>query len=394
MNIKWYYYSDTNSSERDIVSILEKKQYELMSVSRIEDLHQHFIQNQHAVLFIKANTIYNVYDLCQEISILYPHVYIILIVPDNMENMRRAMQVGASGIVCSSYEEEEMREVVVQAEKYMQHRASKENTYSMNPIKKNSRVISICSTKGALGRTTMTINLAAAFVKQGYTVAVVDANLQFGDVAMYYDIKPKNTIYEWVKEGYGRSHYSIDQYMVKHNCGVSILAAPPRPEFFEAITGEHMKDAIEELKKLFDIIVIDVPSYFSDIHVNCLEKSDDILLLTISDLPTLRNSKLYIDTLQSLYVDREIKLILNRETKKMVLEPKRIEEILGMPIYMTVPNQYQVVSAAISEGVPFVLSQEKTPVAKAICQLVERLYMKEENVQPQKEEKKKRFLFL
>ena len=84
-NINWVYFSDTNTSPGEIKKLLEKDNYELTTTYQIDRLHGLLIENNQSVLFFKANTLYNVYDLCQEISALYPHVYIILIVPENME---------------------------------------------------------------------------------------------------------------------------------------------------------------------------------------------------------------------------------------------------------------------------------------------------------------------
>lgn len=393
MEINWYYFSDTNTSPGEIDEILKRKDYSLKSVLKLEDLHQRLIQDYKAVLFIKAITVYNVYDLCREISVLYPHVYIVLISPDNMENIKKAMHVGASDILRTSYEFEELLKVVVQAEKYMTHRAKKENTYSLNLLKSDSKVISICSTKGGAGRTTMTVNLAASFAKKGKKVAVIDSDLQFGDIAMYLDLKPKRTIYEWVKEGFGYNHYSIDQYMVKHDCGVYVLAAPPRPEFFEIIKEEHIKSVIDECKKLFDVVLIDTSAYLSEIHLSCLKKSDEILLLTSNDLPTLRNSKLYIDTLESLNLKGNMKLTLYRETKIKELEPKKIEDILGEPIFTTIPSQDQIVNSSVNQGTPFVLSNAKTPVAKAIFSLADKLIIDDRKNVEVKEKNKRKFSF-
>ncbi|MFK4998205.1 hypothetical protein ACI2OX_15215 [Bacillus sp. N9] len=115
MNINWFYYSDTNAPAGEIETFLNAKEWTLRNITRIEDLHQHFISNKQSVLFIKANSLFNVYELCQELSVLYPHVYIIMIVPDNMENMRKAMHVGASDMLRSSADQEEIREAIVQA---------------------------------------------------------------------------------------------------------------------------------------------------------------------------------------------------------------------------------------------------------------------------------------
>lgn len=387
--MKWFYYSDTNAPANDIESLLTGKKYSLKSIFKIEDIHQSLVNNEQSVLFIKTNSKYNIYEICQEISVLYPHVYIILIVPDNMENIKKAMHVGASDILRTSSEEEEIKEVIFQAEKYMMHRASKEKVYTINLTKKDCRVISVSNPKGGLGRTSLVVNAAAAFAKQGQKVAVIDANLQFGDVALYFDIKPSRTIYEWVKEAYGRAHYSIDQYMVNHTFGVSILAAPPRPEFFEYINVEHMKTAIEEMKKLFDVILIDTPGYLSDIELISLKSSEEILIVITNDIPVLRTTKLYIDTLDSLNLKGKVKLIENRALKNKGIDNKKIEEILGLELFASLPDQEGIVKTSLNEGVPFILTQTRSSIAKAVIQLTEKLSIHDgDRLLPRKKERK------
>ncbi len=83
-------------------SAWQNKQYSLTNIDKVEDMHEHLLQHQQSVLILKAESKYNVYELCQEVSVLYPHVYIVLIVPENMENMKKAMQVGASDLLRTS----------------------------------------------------------------------------------------------------------------------------------------------------------------------------------------------------------------------------------------------------------------------------------------------------
>jgi pilus assembly protein CpaE len=388
--MKWFYYSDTNMSADEIEGFLIEKKYSLQSIYKIEDMHQILIENEKSVLFLKANIKYNVYELCQEISVLYPHVYVILIVPDNMENIKKAMHVGASDILRTSSEEEEIIEVILQAEKYMKHRASKEKTYSINIAKKDCRVISVSSPKGGVGRTSLVVNMATAFAKQGQKVAVIDGNLQFGDVALYFDSKPTKTIYEWVKEAYGRSHYCIDQYMVNHNSGVSVFAAPLRPEFFEYIHVEHIQSAIEEMKKLFDVILIDTPGYLSDIELISLKSSEEILVVITNDIPVLRSTKLYVDTLNSINLKGKVKLVANRVVKNKGIDHKKIEEILGLKLFLTLPDQEGIVKNSINEGIPYILTQTRSPISKAVLQLTEILTNndKADGLLPRKKERK------
>lgn len=372
-NIHWVYFSDTNTSPGEIKKLLEEDSYELTTTYQIDRLHGLLNEHKQSVLFIKANTLYNVYDLCQEISTLYPYVYIILIAPDNMGNLKKAMLMGATDTLRSSYETEELSEAIFHAKKYMQHRAKKENSF-IHLVKENSRVIAVSSPKGGAGRTLLTINLAVALSKMGKKVAIIDGNLQFGEVAMYFNMKPKRTIYEWVKEGYGRSNYSITQYMTVSESDVSVLAAPPRPEFFEGIAEDHMKAAIEEAKKLFDVVLIDMPVALSEIHLRCLDLTDEILLVSTNEISTLRLSQLYLETLESIKLKDKVKPVLNRYVKNQGIEVKKIEEILGLEIYHSLPDQANVASSSIEAGYPFILSNARSPLGKSVLQLSEKIF--------------------
>ncbi|MFZ7943944.1 AAA family ATPase [Neobacillus sp. 19] len=373
MSINWVYFSDTNSPPREIKKFIEKQQYQILSANQVEKLHSLLAGNNQSVIFLEAYTQFNVYDLCQEISALYPHVYIILIVPEEMENLKKAMLMGASDTLRSTYDLGELSETVAHAKKFMNHRERMEPS-SINLVKEQGKVIAVSSPKGGVGRTVLTINLAVAFAKMGKRVAVIDGNLQFGEVGIYYNVKPKKTIYEWVKEGYGRPNYSISQYMTTVDSGVSVLSAPPRPEFFEGISEKHMKEAIEEVKNQFDIILIDMPVYLSEIHLRCLDLADEILLLSLNEISGLRLCQLYLDTLEAIHLRGKVKLILNRNAKGQGLDQKRIEEILTIDVYHTLPDQGNIVSSSIKTGQPFLLSHPRSSIGKAVLNLTEKLY--------------------
>ncbi|WP_312468868.1 AAA family ATPase [Neobacillus sp.] len=390
MNINWVYFSDTNTSPGEIQTYLEKQQFHLTSTNEINRLHSLLTGDNQTVLFLKAHTLFNVYDLCQEISALYPHVYIVLIVADNMENLKKAMLMGASDTLRSSYHLEELSEAVAHAKKFMQHRASMEHNV-IGLVKENSRVIAVTSPKGGVGRTLLTVNLAVAFARMGKKVAVIDGNLQFGEVAIYYNMKPKRTIYEWVKEGYGHANYSISQYMTLVDGEVSVLAAPPRPEFFEGISEKHIKEAIEEAKKLFDIVLIDMQVYLSEIHLRFLDLADEILLLTVNEISVLRLSQLYLETLESIKLKDKVKLILNRQIKSQGLDQKKIEEILGVDVYCTLPEQVNVASSSIKAGQPFMLSHSRSHLGKAVWKLSEKLFVQKSDETTEMKKDKKWF---
>lgn len=373
MNLQWLFYSDTNSKAEILEESLLKRQYTMKRITYLERLFDYLKKNSQVILMIKANTVYNVYQLCEELSVKYPHVYIILMVPDNMENIKKAMQAGASNTLRFSSDKDEVREAIVQAEKYMHHRFNQEDVPSLQVLTNENRVISVCSTKGGVGRSSLTVNLAVGLAKQGQRVAVLDGDVQFGDVAMYFDLKPKKTIYEWVKEGEARQELDIDKFMTMHESGVSVLAAPGRPEFFEIITAADIRMAIEELKKIYTVILIDNSSYLSEIHLQCIEESDELLLLTTGDLPSVKNLKLYMDTLVSLDLNLETRLIMNQKTRKSLIDEKKILEITGLPVYATLPKQENIVEASINEGQPYVITHPRKPLSKEVLKLAGKL---------------------
>lgn len=392
MTINWVYFSDTNTPPGEIKTILEKKQFQLISTNEMKKLHQLLLENSQSILFLKAHTLYNEYDLCQKISIHYPHVYIILIVPDNGENIKKAMHMGASDILRSSFKEEELAEAINHARKFMEQKVNKEYDFT-NLLKGSSRVFAVANSKGGIGRTLLTVNLATAFSRLGKRVAVIDGNLQFGEVSMYYNIKPKRTIYEWTKEGYGRPDNSIENFMSSNEAGVSVLAAPSHPEFFEEISEDHMKEAIEAAKKRFDIVLIDMPVHLSDIHLRCLGMADEILLLSVNDIAVIRIAKLYLELINSIKLKDKVKLIMNRQVKGQGLELTKIEEILGLKVYCTLPEQVNVAATSVKTGEPFILANSRSQLGKAVWHLAEQL-LEELDGNPIKKKKQKRWFLI
>jgi pilus assembly protein CpaE len=373
MSINWVYFSDENTSPEEIKTLLERQQFTLAVTNQLESLKGLLNHRNQTVLFLNPTTLYNVYELCEEISVQYPSVYIILIVSEEMENLKKAMQVGASDTLRSSYNLGDLVEALANAKKFLHHRGKIDVNF-INQKEEKSRVIAVTGPKGGVGRTLFTVNLAVAIAKMGKKVAVIDGNLQFGEVAIYYNMKPKRTIYEWVKEGYGHVNYSINQYMTTVDGDVSVLAAPPRPEFFEGISENHIKAAIEEVKKLFDVVLIDMPVHLSEIHLRCLDLADEIVLITVNEVSILRLSKLYLETLESIQLKGKVKLILNRHSKGQGLELNRIEEILALDVYHTLPDQVNVASSSIKIGQPFMLSNSRSHLGKAVWQLSEKLF--------------------
>jgi pilus assembly protein CpaE len=135
-----------------------------------------------------------------------------------------------------------------------------------------------------------------------------------------------------------------------------------------------------------------MPVYLSEIHLGCLDMADEILLLTINELSTLRLSKLYLETLDTIKLKDKVKLVLNRQVKGQGLEVKKIEEILGLKVYYSLPDHVKVASSSIKTGEPFMISNSRSQLGKSVWKLSEMLneQLKDETMEKKKE--KRRFL--
>jgi pilus assembly protein CpaE len=359
--------------------------------SIVSDLKEGIEVSNDTVVFISSIVTHDPYDLCMEITHTNSSISVVLVLPREEIDYKKAMFSGAVDIIATDSEEHEIQSAILAAEKLLFMK--EELTTDHVDKEKDGKVITVCSTKGGVGKTTVSVNTATALVKQNYKVAIIDLDLQFGDVSILFDIQPKKTIYEWVKEAYESGNQSLDGYLNTHNTGIDILSAPNLPEFAELITGEHLLSIITALKKKYDYIIIDTPPSFVETSLVALENSDCILSISTLDLPSLKNGKLAIDTLAILGLKEKIRIILNRDAEMKGMTTDLVEGVLGMKVFARIPSDYQTVITSINRGIPFVLGAPRTDISKAFVSLSEKLY---ENSKPldvsEPKRKKKRFL--
>lgn len=226
-----------------------------------------------------------------------------------------------------------------------------------------SRIITIFGTKGGIGRTTITVNLAVVLAKMGKKVAVIDADLQFGDVNVYFDIDPKDTISELSQGNDASDIDAIKRMMALHFSGVSVVCAPKSPEYAEYVTPKNIETMINTMRPFYDYILIDTAPVFSDITMTALENSNLVLLISVQDISTLRNTKITLNILESLQQKEKTELIINRLTKGLI-SLKDMQRVLNEPLKNTVAFDFKTATTAHNKGIPIVLDAPKSEIGR------------------------------
>ena len=155
-------------------------------------------------------------------------------------------------------------------------RRREQTGYSRPSEEIKSKVITVFSTKGGVGKTTLASNLAVSIARHSKKkVALVDLDLQFGDIAIMLNVTVKNTISDLIKEINQLDTDLMDEYLVTHFSGVRVLPAPIKPEYAEYITAGHVEKIIKTLKENYHYIIVDSSASFHETVLASLDMSED-----------------------------------------------------------------------------------------------------------------------
>jgi pilus assembly protein CpaE len=238
------------------------------------------------------------------------------------------------------------------------------------------RVVTIYSPKGGTGCTTLAANLAVALQTDDTPVVLVDADVQYGDVAMFFNEQGKNTILDIAPRLHELDSETVDEILIKHGpSGVRILAAPQRPEQADKLSGQQFSEVLEFLRRMYSYIIVDSSSYLSEIILSALDRSDAIVLVTSQDIPAIKSTRLFLDLLQTMAIDRQhLLFVVNKYDKRIGITPERIGENLKEKVSAVIPLDERTVIPAVNRGIPFMLDNGRMqPVAKGIFALAEAL---------------------
>jgi pilus assembly protein CpaE len=235
------------------------------------------------------------------------------------------------------------------------------------------RVITVFSTKGGAGKSVVASNLGVSLaMRTDQPVVLVDADLQFGDIAVMLKLAPQHTIVDAVSSMDRLDAGLLQNLLATHpSSGLKILPAPLEPAYADQISADDVTKIVEILRTFCAYVVIDTPSYFDDKVLNLIEMSDDVLLVAGMDIPNIKNVKIGLQTMRLLNTPMsKIHLVLNRANSKVKLDVSEVERTLQVKAEVLVPSDV-VVPQSVNKGTPVVLDAPKAGVSRSLEQLAD-----------------------
>jgi pilus assembly protein CpaE len=239
---------------------------------------------------------------------------------------------------------------------------------------RTGKVMTVFSPKGGTGKTTVATNLAAALAKrEGRRTLLLDLDLQFGDAAIVLGLEPEKTIYDLVTAPGELDSEKLAGYVTKHPSGIDVLAAPLRPEDAELVTEGKVTSLLEVARGSYEAIVVDTSPFFHGPMLATLDRTDELLVLCGLDVPTLKNVRLAMQTLELLsFPTSRMRYIMNRANTNVGLKTREVEAALKVKIAHELPSD-GTIPLTVNRGNPAVLAEPRCEFSRAIGQIAKQI---------------------
>jgi pilus assembly protein CpaE len=313
---------------------------------------------------------------------------VILSVQNDSNYMRQAMLAGARDFLAKPPDLDELISAIARAGE-MAHEEKQKVAHTLAavqasggistpggmifPARHNGRVITIYGPKGGTGSTSITTNLAVALHTSEKPVVVVDGRLQFGDLSFFFNEQTRNNLADVAIRADELDPDFVEDVLLEHgDTGVKIMAAPPRPEQAESVTGDQFSKVVRFLKNMFAYVLIDTNSGLDEITLTAFDESDLVSVVTTQDIPSIKNVRLFLDLMIAVgYQKEKIFLVMNKFDKRRSVTPERVAEITKSEVVAVLPFDDRLVIPAMDRGVPFLTQNKTHPISKGIFVLAE-----------------------
>jgi pilus assembly protein CpaE len=303
-------------------------------------------------------------ELVKSISEKYPGTAVVCTGTNCASNIIvKAYRSGATEFLVQPLKQEELEEVLSKIDA-MQAQSDTSN--------RTGQVVAIYSGRGGSGSTTLAVNLAAAMVKclKKETV-LVDLNLQYGTVPLFFGVDPEYTIADVARNQDRLDTQLLKSFLVRTADDLYCLPAPLKVEEADDVQSSHLQRLFSMLRTMFPYTVVDLGHQLDTNTVTVLDLADTILLVSLLDVPSVYSTKRVLDVFGRMgYPGGKIRVIVNRYDRGSDIPLEKVEQVFQTPIETVFSEDNRSTTASINLGNPLILSQPKSPLIKQYTKLV------------------------
>ncbi len=281
--------------------------------------------------------------------------------------MRLAMQAGARDLLPLPLVAEDLIAALNRISRDQRARISSEDT----------SLTAFINTKGGCGATLLACNVAHMLAAQSrQRVALLDLDLQFGAIPLYFDLFPKRGVMQAIENIESLDEVALEGYMVKHSSGLEVLGHAAEDSLaMQSVAPQHVKRLLSLSLRGHDHVIIDLPRRIDPISTAVVERAKQVVLVVQQSVTVLRDATRLFNCLRrDLGVGRDrIVTVVNRYEKNSPVTPEDIRNTLGCEDLSLIPNDFRTVSQCIDTGMPLFEQARGAPITKAIMELETRL---------------------
>jgi pilus assembly protein CpaE len=309
--------------------------------------------------------------LARQLELTRPEISVLLISEPTSELWQQALRSGVRDVIAPDAVDADVRAAFDRALEVATR--SRHNLAGEPSGPETGRVITVLSPKGGSGKTSVASNLAVGLaLAEPNQVAIVDLDLQFGDVATALRLSPEHSIVDAVRGPAALDAMELKSFLTAHPSNLWALCGPELPADGDDLPAERVKAIVQALAQEFDYVVIDTGAGLDEHTLSVLDVTTDFVLVAAMDVPSVRSIRKLVDVLDQLGMTHQRRhLVINRADSKVGLDTGDVEAIVGQPVDVALPSS-RMVPLSMNQGSPLVESQPRSPVARQLTTLIDR----------------------
>lgn len=241
----------------------------------------------------------------------------------------------------------------------------------VEPVR-SPKIITMFSPHSGCGKTTLAVNLACGLAQlTGEQVGIMDANLSFGDVALFFNAYPTSTMVEAARDLQYLSHETFGAYLTNCSASIRLLASPSKPEKAELIQGHEMAQLLAMMQRSFSYVIVDTEPGFTEAVLAACDAADTVYIVAaFNSRAGIVHVRSALATFQSLgYSANKLKVVISRVSRD-IDQLDNMEVQLSYPVTALLPSDFRLVTDAINKGVPLLASHPDSTLARGIMDVV------------------------